>query len=514
MGLGLQGVVAMQNSVPVHKAYLVLSLVILILLVVSASSLAQAPDTLWLRAYGGASHEAGRAIGATLDCGCVITGYTESFGAGAADVYLLKLDASGDTAWARTYGGADYERGFSVQQTDDGGYVITGKTMSFGAGGNDVYIIRTDAAGDTLWTRTYGGVEHDVGHSIRQTHDGGYIIGAHTESFGAGGPDFYLLRTSPSGDTLWTRTYGTARTDWCGAAIETSDHGFAMVGYTDDDYMGMSNIYVVRTDSGGDTLWTKTYGDTFSYEWAYDIRQTDDGGYVVAGEYHWGDHGGETCLLKLDENGNLEWWKYHGGPGWWDCNAAFSVEIAPDGGYLLAGRAGECEFFDSDIHIIRVDSDGDTLWTKLFDTPMGPQDQAWAVCASRDGGYIVVGEINTLGSGENDVFVTKIACDVAGLEEETRTLTPVADLGLAANPVTSEALITYGVAVPGAIRLAVYDLLGREVKVLVEARTAVGTGVVRWDCTDHQGRGVSPGIYFCCLKACGRISTRRIVVVR
>jgi hypothetical protein len=488
---------------------------ILVTLAFSVTAHGQAPDTLWLKLFGGSSYEAGRAVSATIDCGCVIAGFTESFGAGAADVYLIKLKPGGGTSWVRTYGGADYDRGFSVQETyPDGGYVITGKTMSFGAGGNDVYVIKTGPEGDTLWTRCYGGGEHDVGHSIRQTHDGGYIIGAHTESFGTGGADFYLLRTDSTGDTLWTKTYGTPRVDWCGAAIETFDHGFAAVGYTYDGYMGLPDMYLVRTDPKGDTLWTKTYGGSTSYEWAYDIEQTGDGGYVVAGAYHIGDHGGESCLLRLDENGDLEWWKYIGGPGTWDCNAAHSVAIAPDGGYVLAGIAGECEFWDSDIHIMRVDSSGDTLWTRLFDTPMGPQDRAWSVCLSKDGGYIVVGEINDLGYGESDVFVTKIECDAAGLEDGIRNQSAAVALEVTPNPIESKAVIKYDLATPRKVHLAIYDLLGRELTVLEDNHPGTGLRAVAWDRTDRSGGRVPPGIYFCRLKTGRGTTSRKLVVIR
>jgi hypothetical protein len=140
-------------------------------------------------------------------------GHTSSFGAGAYDVYLVKTDSRGDTLWTRTYGGAEVDEGYSAEQTADGGYIIAGKTYSFGAGGVDVWLLKTNAAGDTIWTRTYGGPDDEVGSSVQQTTDGGYIVGGITNSFGAGGYDFYLIKTGGSGDTVWTRTYGGSRAD-------------------------------------------------------------------------------------------------------------------------------------------------------------------------------------------------------------------------------------------------------------------------------------------------------------
>jgi len=122
-----------------------------------------------------------------------------SFGAGHEDVYLLKTDSSGDILWTRTYGGSSSDGGYSVQQTSDGGYIIAGYTYSFGAGSGDVYLLKTDSEGYTLWTRTYGGSELDCGHSVQQTSDGGYVVTGHTDSFGAGRDDVYLLRVAGEG---------------------------------------------------------------------------------------------------------------------------------------------------------------------------------------------------------------------------------------------------------------------------------------------------------------------------
>jgi hypothetical protein len=135
----------------------------------------------------------------TLDGGFIITGITNSVGAGGYDVYLVKTDSLGDTLWSRTYGGTGDDEGMSVKQTLDGGYIIVGWTNSFGAGDYDIYLIRTDSLGDTLWTRTYGGVFNDGGYSVQQTTDGGYIIAGYTNSFGAGGFDVYLIKTDANG---------------------------------------------------------------------------------------------------------------------------------------------------------------------------------------------------------------------------------------------------------------------------------------------------------------------------
>ncbi|MHC4540800.1 MAG: hypothetical protein ACYS74_13625, partial [Planctomycetota bacterium] len=160
------------------------------------------------RTYGGSGDDIGSSVQQTTDGDYIVAGYTYSFGTGSSDVYLIKTDPSGDTLWTRTYGGSDIDYGYSVLQTTDGDYIVAGETQSFGAGPGDVYLIKTDPSGDTLWTRTYGGNGHDWGQSVQQTTDGGYIVSGQTNSFGPGQADVYLIKTDAVGDTLWTRTYG------------------------------------------------------------------------------------------------------------------------------------------------------------------------------------------------------------------------------------------------------------------------------------------------------------------
>jgi hypothetical protein len=159
-------------------------------------SFAQASDTLWTKTFGGIDDDRGHSVQQTSDGGYVVAGYTVSFGAGnSSDVWLIKTDASGDTLWTKTFGGSNSDGGYSVQQTSDGGYIVTGGTHSFGAGDYDVWLIKTDASGGTSWTKTFGGDSKDMGHSVQQTAEGGYVVTGYTESFGAGDKDLWLIKT-------------------------------------------------------------------------------------------------------------------------------------------------------------------------------------------------------------------------------------------------------------------------------------------------------------------------------
>ncbi|MCP4631383.1 MAG: T9SS type A sorting domain-containing protein, partial [candidate division Zixibacteria bacterium] len=188
----------------------------------------------------------------------------------------------------------------SVQQTTDGGYIIAGETGSYGAGNRDSYLIKTDSSGDTLWTQTYGGASHDIAESVQQTTDGGYILGGYTESYGAGNRDFYLIKTDSSGDTLWTRTYGGAAYDYAESVQQTTDGGYIMTGYTSSFGAGGADCYLIKTDSSGDTLWTRTYGGAI-YDMAYSVQQTTDGGYIVAGGTNsFGPGSADFYLVKVE----------------------------------------------------------------------------------------------------------------------------------------------------------------------------------------------------------------------
>jgi len=169
---------------------------ILLIFIISTSFAQQS----WIRIFGGTYQDVGYSVQKTSDGGYTVAGYTRSFGAGGYDVYIVKTDSSGDTIWTRTYGGVGEDYGYSVQQTTDGGYIVAGGTESFGAGGRDIYLIKTDSIGDTLWTRTFGGVYWDVAISIQQTTDGGYIVAGYAESFGAIDGDVCLIKTDSNGN--------------------------------------------------------------------------------------------------------------------------------------------------------------------------------------------------------------------------------------------------------------------------------------------------------------------------
>ncbi len=366
-------------------------------------------QTRWWRTYGGTDIEHGRSVQQTADGGYIIAGTTVSFGPGG-DVYLIKTDAQGDTLWTRTYGGTDYDYGYSVQQTSDSGYIIAGYTHSFGAVGDDVYLIKTNASGDTLWTRTYGGTSYDWGFSVQQTSDDGYIVAGRTSEDG----DVYLIKTNAYGYALWTWAYGGTGCDYGWSVQQTSDRGYIVAGLTLSFGAGQSDVYLIKTNAYGDTLWTRTYGGTSS-DYGWSVQQTSDGGYVITG-YTLSSGAGDydVYLIKTNAAGDALWTRTYGGPG---DDYGYSVQQTSDGGYVVAGCTRSFGAGTKDVYLIKTNASGDALWTRTYGGT--DFDYGLSVQQTSDGGYIVAGITASFGR-DYDVYLIKTdSLGSVGVAEES-----------------------------------------------------------------------------------------------
>ena len=263
---------------------------------------------LWQRTYGGLKSEYGWAMARTSDGGYVLGGQTNSFGEGAEDGYLVKVNAQGEEIWSQTFGGPGEDRLFSIDQGSDGGFVLTGTTRSFGAGdtGNrDAYLVKTNDSGELVWMQVYGEDQDDVGHAVRQTGDGGYIVTGYSRSFGARNYDTWLIKTDEAGTSLWQTFYGDTGDDRTISGEQTADGGYILTGYTKSfDSVGW-DVFLVRADSSGEVLWHKTFGGT-AEDTGYTVKQTSDGGFVLTGEtYSSGAGAGDMVVIKVDHDGGI-----------------------------------------------------------------------------------------------------------------------------------------------------------------------------------------------------------------
>jgi len=295
-------------------------------------------DSLWLKTYGDTSKsDYANSVALTSDSGFIIVGTTESYGAGGSDIWLLKTDANGDTTWTKTYGGDSSDVGNGLQITNDGGYIIVGTTESYGAGGEDAWLLKTDSNGDTSWAKTFGGNGNDNGNCILPTNDGGYIIGGSTESYGGG----WLIKTDSNGDTSWTKTYEIQdnEEEWLKNGIKTND-GYVFTGGIPRGQF--SDGLIIKTDLLGDTLWTKIvpFGRGGRIEC---VTSTHDGLYLFSKTYYFPEMiGTEWCkeceIFTLDVNGNEIWSISVGNGHWSDDLALFSVIQTNDSSYVACGE--------------------------------------------------------------------------------------------------------------------------------------------------------------------------------
>jgi len=365
---------------------------------------ATSPSPSFCKAIGGPGAEMGRSLIQTSDGGYAITGATTSFGAGELDVYLVKLDANGSLQWTKTIGGPEIEEGNSLIQTSDGGYIIAGYTASFGAGKADVYLVKLDADGNLQWTKTIGGPGEEVGFSLIQTSDSGYAIAGVTKSFGAGKADVYVVKLDADGNLQWTKTIGGPGDEAGFSLIQTPDGGYAIAGITTSFGAGDWDVYVVKLDAHGNLQWTKTIGGPAD-EIGFSLIQTSDGGYASTGPtYSFGAGRADVYVVKLDANGNLQWTKTIGGP---ESDWGFSLIQTSDSGYAITGATTSFGAGGTDVYVIKLDANGKPQWTKTI----GAKNENLinsSIIQTSDGSYVIAGTTRSFGAGGRDVCVVKL----------------------------------------------------------------------------------------------------------
>jgi hypothetical protein len=368
-----------------------------------ASQSAQA-DT-WAGSYGSSEEEnVFRGVVALEDGGYVIAGVTNDTGAGANDIWIFKLDSTGAIEWQNTYGGARNEEPRSIQQTTDGGFVVTGPTNSFGSGANDVWVIKLDSDGGIEWEKTYGGSRADVSHAIEQTDDGGYIVAGHTKSFGSGGQDHFVFKLSPLGAIEWQKAYGGPGNDVIRFVKQVSDGGYVAAGFT-HSFGTRGDIMVIKLDSDGNMEWDRRFGGN-KFEEPSTILEVSDG-YIVLEQS--GSFSGSTdgWIFKVELDGDIDWQKRVGGGGFDELSSA---QATTDGGFIVAGETLSFGASMEDFWVVKFDSDANIEWEKRYGGSKIEEAESIAVAA--DGGYIVAGITKTFGSGLRDIWLVKI--DSAG----------------------------------------------------------------------------------------------------
>ena len=371
--------------------------------------------------YGGAQEEYGYSFQETSDGGFIVCGRTFSFGTGGWEGYILRLDQAGDTLWTRTYGNVQYDEVQDIDTTSDGGYILTGHTWTNDWAG-DVYLIKLDAAGNVVWDQTYGGAVglSDKGYSVRQTSDGGYVVCGSTETYGQGGDDVYVIKTNSTGGLLWTRTVGTSGTLEVGREIQqTSDGGYIITGYTDGAGTSFYDVFLIKLNGSGTVLWNYRYGGS-SYDFAYTVEETADGGFILGATTNsFGAGNWDAYLIKTDAMGTLQWSKTY---GLGSEDRAQAARQTSDGGYIICGRSNSVGSGGYDATLHKTDASGNLTWSKTFGGTL--EDQAWFVREHSSGGYVICGYSYSYGAGSRDLVMIKTdAIGASGCNEGSASFT-------------------------------------------------------------------------------------------
>ncbi|MDO8137965.1 MAG: hypothetical protein Q6354_10030, partial [Candidatus Brocadiales bacterium] len=294
----------------------------------------------------------------------------------------------------------------SIQQTGDGGYIVAGRTDSFGAGHIDVWVLKLRPDGTVEWQKSYGGGDWDVADSIQQTADGGYIVIGKTKSFGAGRVDFLVLKLRQDGTVEWQKTYGGAGEDWASSIQQSNDGGYIVVGNTCASFGGSLGMWVLKLQPDGAVAWQKSYGGSDG-ESGHSVQQTSDGGYIVVGDtYSFGAGGLDVWVLKLNPDGIVKWQKTYGGKS---NDVAHSIRQTNDEGYIVVGETESFGVGDVDLWVLKLRADGTVKWQKTYGG--GSFDFGYSIQQTGDGGYIAAGYTGSFYAEIPDIWVLKLGPD-------------------------------------------------------------------------------------------------------
>ena len=410
----------------------------------------------WIKNFGGSGDDTAQAIVATADGGYAVLGFSNSIDGDLTDkttevndYWLLKLDADGNLEWNKTYGGSKDDRGQSLVQTKDGGYAMTGYAMSDdGDGSNnegfhDNWIVKLDGTGTIEWEKSFGFSGHDHSYDIIQTDDSGFFFVGFLDINSAradgntekGNPsptahgvgEFWGTKIDPKGDLQWRGYFGGTNNDRAHAVVQADDGGFVLSGFAESDDYDISDtrdsydFWIVKVDRNGNLIWEHSFGGT-GIEISQDIAKTDDGGYVVAGQTFSSDtdiskNNGESdmWLVKTDSTGNLVWEKTYGGTLF---DAAQAVSASKDGGFIIVGNSKssdmdvESNTGENDMWAIKTDRNGDIVWQKTFGG--SGLDFGYDVLEAENGSIVLIGETAStdfpgiVHKGKTDAVMIKI----------------------------------------------------------------------------------------------------------
>lgn len=411
--------------------------------------------------YGSAISDIGNFARQTSDGGFIMCGNFTDPSDYTSKAALLKTNAYGDSTWIKFYlpTGMINSSANCVQQTPDGGFVFCGSfQVNYYPGNDDIYIVKTDANGDTTWSKRYGnGMNINANANfIKPTADGGYIIAAIKQVDQSGGLQSYLIKTDPSGDTTWTLTTSSNINENCSSVQENPDGSFIVSGDASNA------IYLRKVSSTGTLLWTQLFGATqLANNYRADAKRTSDKGYILCSTLLTGTGWGKIYLLKTDSLGNEIWSKKFGDEN--IDNWAYSVEQTADSGYIIAGKVPDINY-NNQMFILKTSSTGDSLWGKSF----GTGASGASVEELNGGGFVLAGSTAGPSYGGMDFYLVRTDNDGNIIPTSSNNILSDGinnSLSVYPNPFKTSTTIL----LPSEIKnsnLTIYNIFGQKVKTI------------------------------------------------
>ncbi|MCZ2267437.1 MAG: T9SS type A sorting domain-containing protein [Ignavibacteriales bacterium] len=549
---------------------------------------AQVPDTLWTKTFDGAGQDAGYSVQQTSDGGYIAVGFTTQLT--GEDVFLIKTDSLGELIWNKSFdksgSGISRDVGLCVQQTNDDGYIITGSTM-MNWPNQDIWLIKTDSGGNIEWDKVFGGDSTDYGSYVLETPDSGYLLIGTTYSYGAGGSDVWLIKTDKNGNTVWTKFLGESDHYETGKCLQpTNEGGYIIAGETRTTYYPQQNVkaLLIKINSSGDPEWSspRTFGHSDSTYTIKACKQTLDGGYVLCGQARaWGSNDRAVLVIKTDQVGNLIWLdKYYSGE---NAEGGNSLDVTFNSEIIIVGGGGpNPPAASQSVLIFKLDLNGIIRWSIILFSDGSPawNGSLYSVKQNLDGSYISVGSFRSEPLFNQNIWLLKIASDIVstsltanasagsqilevantsgfsagdniminpgGLTEEINQVTGFGSLQLATpllynhqagelvlnlnptsideeseilqdyklynnypNPFNPTTTIKYQIPEISFVTIKVYDILGREVATLVNEEKTIGTYEIIF-----SANALASGIYFYRLQSGNTIQIKKMLLLK
>ena len=458
-----------------------ISLLIIFAILNSNQISAQAPDTIWTRNYGGTGNDWANEIIKTSDDNLLIVGSSERHGF-SQDFYFIKLDENGDTIWTRVYGEDGWESAGWVTEMNDGSYFVTGQTSE---GEGDIVFLNVDSNGGVNWQKTYGGESVEGLAAGVECMGNSYIFTGITSSYGAGRFDAYFMRVNFNGDTLWTKTYGGPDHDLAVAIVAVDESNFLAL--CNFDVMGDNDprMSLLKLDACGDTISSISY-DNLSCLGATIIETSDENYMILANEYDSLGHY-NILLLKVDATGDILWSNrinesYN--------TYAITIMQAADGGFVIGGSSGNST--GENLFIAKADENGDLVWTRTVDVFYNFGNQAISIVQLDDNSYVIAGELQVTNMN-SQAYVTRLAPDRVAIDDQGFADLPItiALYPNYPNPFNASTTISYELQAQSPVTIDIYDMLGRKVAILYNGIQSAGNHSVNWNADRY-----SSGVYF------------------